>query len=413
MRLFVGTVILLLAAAAPVSAHAKPVTLADIDAAVEARDTGKLSDFLTKIRTISAKHPSHPAFRYLLAQALAQNGDGRSALEQLRWLARRGYSYAASTHPAFHRLRSDAEFSQVVAKLEANAAIKIGRARSMLTLDRNDIRPEGVAFDAHSSRFLVSSVGDGSIYAVSSSGSAIAVWKETRTGRESTGVRIVPKSGNHAVFCSNSTSGTDSELIQFDIKTGRQTAHIALPRTNAGKSYCNDIALVGSGFAITDSESGMLWLTDGNLTKVRALPLRGLLLYPNGIAASIDGNVVYVADILGLSLIWVKTGRARRVEVVGDLSLAGIDGLYLRNQRLIAIQNGISPERIIEIELGPDRGPRSARVVVQDRALLSDLTTAVVDKNGVYSLAATGINRGAGGQMAFPRIVEIFPDNPK
>lgn len=413
MRLFAGSLAFFLAVAlAQASSSAKPVTLQDIDAALGARDAAQWTDFLRKIQAISERHPSQPAFRYLLAQAYAQNGDGRSAIQQLNWLSERGYSYAASTHPAFEGLRSVASFIEAAAKLDANAAVKIGRANPILTFDRNDIRPEGVAFDARHSRFLVSSVRDGSIYAVSSSGVTVAVWSETRTGHESAGVRIVPGPKDRAVFCSNSSSAiqTGSELIQLDTRTGRQTARIALPRAGTGRSYCNDIALVGGGFAVTDSESGMLWLVDRNLTKIEPLLVDGSLLYPNGIATSTDGNVIYVADMLGLNMIAVKPGRVRRVEVVDELSLAGIDGLYARKGRLIAVQNAISPERIIEIELGPDREPYSARVVAQGSVTLSDLTTAVVDGTRVFSLSGTGINRRPGDHAAFPQIVEIFPD---
>lgn len=356
MRLVACSLAMLsLANFSPIAAHAQSVTLQDIDAAISAREASQWSEFLTRIQAISAQHPSQPTFRYLLAQAHARNGDGQSAIAELRWLGEQGYAYGASTHAAFEGLRQTAAFMEVAGKLEANATIEIGRVNAVLTFDRSDIRPEGVTLDVRRARFLVSSVSDGAVYAVSRRGVTSALWREARTNREGTGVRVTPGLRRRAVFCSNSSPdvGTGSELIELDLRSGRQTASISLPRIGAGKSYCNDIALIDGGFAVTDSERGMVWLIDRSLRRITPMLDEGLLLYPNGVAASSDGNLVYVADMLGISMISVETGNVRRVEAVDDLSLAGIDGLYIQNDRLVAIQNAISPERIIEIGLGP------------------------------------------------------------
>jgi hypothetical protein len=395
--------------AATLAACAHPLSMRDIDAAIGARDASQWSEFQSRMRAISARHPGQPTFRYLLAQAAARNDDDFAAIEQLRWLGERGYSHAAWTHPAFERLRSSAAFIEAAARLDANAKIEVGQSSLTLTIDREDIRPEGVEFDARQGRFLVSSLLDGSLYGVSTSGVATEVWRERRAGRESAGVRLAPDLGDRIMLCSNSGSA-GAEIIQIESETGRQLRRIALPRSRDSGNYCNDIAALGDrGFAVTDSERGMIWRIDRDLTAVTPLLDEGSLLYPNGIAASIGGEVLYVADMLGVSMITVQSGHMRRFEIVDDLTLAAIDGLYLTAGKLVGVQNAISPERIIEIRLGPDRRPNAARVIAQG-ASLTDMTTAVVGRDGIFVLSRTGVGHGSRqDENAFPQIREVSP----
>ncbi len=71
-----------------------------------------------------------------------------------------------------------------------------------------------------------------------------------------------------------------------------------------------------------------------------------------GIAIQPDGRIMYVADReMGIMIIDVEGGRAGMLAVPTTLNIGGIDGLYMWNNRLIVIQNGIKPQRVMRLQL--------------------------------------------------------------
>ena len=64
---------------------------------------------------------------------------------------------------------------------------------------------------------------------------------------------------------------------------------------------------------------------------------------------------MYVADYVGgLYRVSLSTGNAERVTPHESTNDYGIDGLYRYKNKLIAIQNGIQPNRVVEFELSAD-----------------------------------------------------------
>jgi hypothetical protein len=77
-----------------------------------------------------------------------------------------------------------------------------------------------------------------------------------------------------------------------------------------------------------------------------------------------------------------------------ELTLAGIDGLYLHGRTLFAVQNGTAPERILVMTLDA-RGNRveTWRVAVTRVPGLGDPTHGVVRGGYFYFLVNSGWNR--------------------
>ena len=61
-----------------------------------------------------------------------------------------------------------------------------------------------------------------------------------------------------------------------------------------------------------------------------------------------------VPDYLrGIAVLEVSTKRGRWLSAEARFALNGIDGLHLEGRKLLAIQNGMSPERVVAFELDP------------------------------------------------------------
>lgn len=123
---------------------------------------------------------------------------------------------------------------------------------------------------------------------------------------------------------------------------------------------------------------------------------------PQGLALSPDGRRLYVADYgYGLAMIDLAGGQVVRVAAQGAAMLDGIDGLIADGGSLIAIQNGVSPRRIVRLHLAAG-GAVVARVELLERgnpAWGEPTLGLLVDGNLLYVADAQWERHGTGGAV--------------
>jgi outer membrane protein assembly factor BamB len=143
-----------------------------------------------------------------------------------------------------------------------------------------------------------------------------------------------------------------SALFEFDVDTGKLRREHA-PPASPNPPYFDDLAVAADG---------RVYVNDGRTPRIYALdPGKDLAVFletdamrgTQGLAATPDGKTLYASDYGGLYGIDVATKAVAPIPVPPDLALNGIDGLVYTNGRLVAIQNGIEPHRILLLELSP------------------------------------------------------------
>jgi hypothetical protein len=78
----------------------------------------------------------------------------------------------------------------------------------------------------------------------------------------------------------------------------------------------------------------------------------GMFPNPQQPVAAPDGKRVFVADyIRGIAIVDRSTGKVSWLANDAHAALNGTDGLTLVGHSLIAVQNGVSPERVIRLDL--------------------------------------------------------------
>jgi hypothetical protein len=91
---------------------------------------------------------------------------------------------------------------------------------------------------------------------------------------------------------------------------------------------------------------------------------------------------------------------SRKVKLLGHpdtLSLAGIDGLYLRGRSVIAIQNGTAPPRVVRLMLDPELTRiESGSVIEANWAGLGQPTHGVMVGPEFYFIVNSGWDKGTG-----------------
>src|SRR5690606_4249912 len=116
--------------------------------------------------------------------------------------------------------------------------------------------------------------------------------------------------------------------------------------------------------SITIGKDGKVFVADGLLNEIYTVEgdaLKLVVANPKltsirGMAISDDGNTLYFADYaLGIFGADLKAGTGFPLaHDTTTLVLGGIEGLYWHDGTLVAIENGMSPNRVIRLHLSKD-----------------------------------------------------------
>jgi hypothetical protein len=140
----------------------------------------------------------------------------------------------------------------------------------------------------------------------------------------------------------------------------------------------------------------------------------GDFISPQTPAMHPDGKHVFVPDYLrGIGVLEIATKQVRWLSAGGRFALNGIDGLYFDDGKLIAVQNGTSPERVVAFTLDASLTKiESETIIERSTATLADPTHGVVIDNDFYYIANSGWditddagNIKPGAKPSVPRIM--------
>jgi hypothetical protein len=108
------------------------------------------------------------------------------------------------------------------------------------------------------------------------------------------------------------------------------------------------------GVYIADRTVPLIYSKPAGEDKLRPILVLKEMVSQRGLAMQSDGRIMYVADReMGIMVVDLVGQKAGLLEVPETLNVGGIDGLYLNNNRLFVIQNGISPQRVMRLQLDP------------------------------------------------------------
>jgi sugar lactone lactonase YvrE len=203
------------------------------------------------------------------------------------------------------------------------------------------------------------------------------------------GVHVDPK--DHTVWASTDAGVKERpELLHFDTK-GKLVERYASP---GRMPYdLNDLVLRDQReIFTTDTEGHHVYRFDRVSHTFVSMKLWRPVFYPNGITLSRDGNLLFIADMLGVILLDLRTNESSDVDPGAHNTLSGIDGLYWYNGELLGVQYGTGEYRVMRWTLTPDGRKVSASETLEYLTdLVSDPTTGAILEDKFYFIANTGI----------------------
>jgi sugar lactone lactonase YvrE len=293
---------------------------------------------------------------YRLAKVEANLGNRPAALEWFSIYSKMGLQLAdPMKEPAFASFKDDAGFEALLARLKT-ASAPVTESRLFATLLEKDLIPEDIVYDEPRGRFFVSSVrhrkilsltmdgkaanfvpeGDWPILALAADSSRRILWATTVA---------LPEGLDH-----KAADEGKSALLKFNLDSGKLLKRYDLP---AGEKHeLGDMTLSAAGDVYASDGLGSVFAVDHARDRIETLFGPGTFNSPQTPALSPDGRRLFVPDYSrGISIVDLATRESRLLEHQPDLSLGGIDGLYLAGRTMIAIQNGTAPERLIRMQL--------------------------------------------------------------
>jgi len=292
-------------------------------------------------------------------QGLAADWDSVDEVESLR------------QYPLYEHLRD----------LMRDAASPGGAASPVFSVPPEQAMPEALAHEAESGRIFVGTVHHGRILARKPGESDFEVFADSTEVDGLTAVfdLLVDDQRGHlwaatgAIGQYRGARARDigrTSLLQFDLETGDKIGEYRVapdgqPHLLGAMAMASD----GTIYASDSFSPEIFRLTPGDERPV-SIGGHPMLTGLRGIALSADDQRLYVADY-DLGIFFFELGEDVRLYSLGvpeTLNLGGVDGLYTWNDDLVVIQNGVSPQRILRLELD-DSGTAVENIATLARAL--------------------------------------------
>jgi hypothetical protein len=105
-----------------------------------------------------------------------------------------------------------------------------------------------------------------------------------------------------------------------------------------------------------------------------------------------DGRHLLVPDYArGIARVDRTTGAVRWLRPAPGVAVNGIDGMLLHRGALIAFQNGVSPQRVVRLEIDLAAGTVTGyRVLAQDAELIREPTHGAIRGDDLFFIANSG-----------------------
>jgi len=245
-------------------------------------------------------------------------------------------------------------------------------------IPENDLIPEGIAYDATSRSFFVSSIHKNKIIRIDERNK---VTDFIKSGKEGIGQALGMKVSEGKLWvCSNTGKGNaqDQSMIHaFDLASGDLVSKWNLP---PGETHLfNDLAVDSRGNVIvSDSDYGAIYRVNPKSSNVELLIKDARLQYD---------DAVIVNTFKGFFKINTITLEMTALPFP-NYYVIGIDGLCFYKQSLIGIQNVTYPVSINQYQLNATFDKiENARVLVADHPNFDIPTTGVIVDDWFYFIA--------------------------
>lgn len=324
-------------------------------------------DFVTfrdAMVALNKMRPYNSDYMYQLVIAYALLDEKSNAYDLMLRMQRQGLSYDFSLPDTTTNIRGTQVFDHVndLMKMAGNP---MGDSEQAFMLPESVAMTETISWDESRQKFLIGTIADGSILAVGEDGQIEELLKaDNENGMWGIFDLAIDHERNRLWVTSAATPAFSrfdpvdkgrSALYELNLESLEVVKRYPVP-TDGQAHVLGSIVIRSNGdMYIADRFLPIIYRKLVNEEKLEpVLGLKGMVSL-RGLALNAEDRYMYIADReMGIGVVDMATGRFGKIATPETLNLGGIDGLYVNDNRLIVIQNGIKPQRVIGLQLDPD-----------------------------------------------------------
>lgn len=385
--------------AAALSAAPRHATLLR-EAAAAAKEGDNITA-LARMEEAAKLRPDYPRVQLNLTRLYAALQRPEDALAALQRLAEMGLHLNIAADPGLAALKDLPQFQVLVQRLAPEAKVK--ETADVAAFSLTDVTGiiESCLVDPETLLWYFGDVRHRRVWKRDISTGVGVLTKFTHDDDALDGVfKLALSADRKTLWAATATvgamAGTDAEdgkrtaIVAIDFTTGRVRARFPVP-DDGHKHLLGDFVIAADGsLYATDSMSPLIWRLPAGGDALEIWLESDDFLSLQGIAFDAAGQNLHVADYAnGIWRIDVATKTSVLLTAPANATFFGIDGLYAVPGGLLAVQNGVNPQRVLRIELPPAKTPR-VRVVTQGRAAMTDLALGQVFNGSFHFVGNSG-----------------------
>ena len=356
----------------------------------------KYASMIENLKLALNVRPNYGSYVYYLAIGYALSGNQSEAIKLLNHLADMGLVYPLATNKDFDSIRNSDEFKAVVSRIENNAR-PVGHSTTAFTLHEKGLVPEGLAYDPIEKTFYLGSVYQRKIVSINSSGEARDFSSPADGLWSLMGMRVDPKrrllwvctASHQQMKDARAAENGISGIFKYDLNTKTLIKKYLLP-AQPRPHWLGDLVLDSSGdvFA-SDSIAPAIYRINHQTDELELFLESKDFVNPQGLAFTADEKHLFMADYLkGVFIIDMKTKVAALLKSPPATNTFGLDGLYYYKGKLIGIQNGVRPNRVVELTVdGSGTEIQRLEVVEANNPVFDEPTLGVLADDALFYIA--------------------------
>lgn len=376
---------------------------------------------LAATREALALRPDSPRYLHNLAALCVLTGDKPAAFDYLRRLAALGVVADIERDPDLAPLQGTPEFLRLVAQFAAHREPR-GAVEPLAELPGVTGLIEGIAFNAKTGDVFLGDVHHRCIWRRTRAGELVRFTAEDEALFGILGLAVdEPRNTLWAAMSAlPEMAGFEPDLkghaalAEFDLRTGELRQIVPVP-VDGRDHGLGDLLVAPDGTVYaTDSKSPIVWkYTPGSedieiaVESPAFASLQGLILERTTLVVSDYSHGLFAVDL--------PTGNVTALAPPENSTLLGIDGLVAIPGGLVAIQNGVTPQRVLQLTLAPGLD-KITQVQVLAAALphLTDLALITLAEDRPTFIAGAGWDAFESAKTKPPpartvRLLQIVP----
>ena len=322
---------------------------------------GKYVRFYAANMKLHELRPYEPRYMENIIAACALMNRPTTAYHFLLQMQQQGFSDDLSKNPDTESIRST-EVWAYLNDLMIEAGVPNGRGDVVFTLPAEFSSPAAISWDESRKSFLVGTENDGTVLAVSQDGPTKVLirandenglWAIRGLFADNKNNRLWVSSAAVPAFSAYQASDKGlGALFEFDLNTLELKGRYNMP--SDGQTHeLGPIAVSGDGdLYVADLAQPVVFRKTSKGEQLNAFVGNEDLVGLRDIAVSPDSGKLYIADS-ATGIMVVDTAQQTSAMLTGpeNLNLGAISGLFYSDGKLIMIQNGFQPQRIMRLEL--------------------------------------------------------------